>query len=695
MSFLAPLYLLGALAISLPVLLHLIRRTPRGRQPFSSLMFLAPSPPRITRRSRIEHWLLLLLRAAALALLACAFARPFLRETANLLLDNGPGRRLAIVVDTSASMRRGDLWRQANAKVERALSTLGPGDQVGLFAFDETVRLIVDWDEPLPDLSARRARIKKGLMELGPTWSRTDLGKALVTVADRLATAAGELKDGRSGQIVLVTDLQHGSDTSVLQASEWPAEVRLQIEQVQAGSADNAAARILTDEAQAGWRVLVTNAAGAETEQFRVEWVGAGLPADPNAIVTLYVPAGQSRVTRLPAPPPGADRVRITGDAHPFDNDFFFAPLVQRDLRVVYAGEEKPDDPQGLRYFLDRVWSDKPHRKVRIEAGTLDSLWGGSQAGQPALVVVSAAQTPVQLETLGKYVRGGGTALLVVSDARSAASLVDFARGVTLLEAPPNDVNPTAYAMLGEIDFEHPVFASFASPRYNDFTKVRIWKHQRFALDQAADAQVLARFDNGDPALWEQPLGSGKLMCLACGWRPADSQLALSSKFVPLLSGVLDHLTGHEGAAAKWWRVRQGIQLPPSAEKLAVAVTKPNGSVSRIESDAEPFRDTDQPGVYRFRRGATTMDFAVNLDSTESDTAPLAADHLEQLGVRVGRHATAEEQLERQRQMHDVELESRQKLWRLLLLGVLGMLAVETTLASRLAQRAERTEANS
>ena len=32
MSFLAPLYLLGGLAVSLPVLLHLIRRTPRGRQ---------------------------------------------------------------------------------------------------------------------------------------------------------------------------------------------------------------------------------------------------------------------------------------------------------------------------------------------------------------------------------------------------------------------------------------------------------------------------------------------------------------------------------------------------------------------------------------------------------------------------------------------------------------------------------------
>src|SRR5688572_32875419 len=118
MSFLAPLYVAGLLAVSLPILFHLIRRTPRGRQDFSSLMFLAPSPPRITRRSRLNNIVLLLLRAAALALLAFAFARPFLRRDAAMDVAQTPGRRLAIVVDTSASMRRGDLWRQATTQTE-------------------------------------------------------------------------------------------------------------------------------------------------------------------------------------------------------------------------------------------------------------------------------------------------------------------------------------------------------------------------------------------------------------------------------------------------------------------------------------------------------------------------------------------------------------------------------------------------
>ena len=69
MSLLTPLYVLGLMAVAAPVVFHLIRRTPRGEVPFSSLMFLSPTPPRLTRRSRLDNLLLLLLRRLLLLLL--------------------------------------------------------------------------------------------------------------------------------------------------------------------------------------------------------------------------------------------------------------------------------------------------------------------------------------------------------------------------------------------------------------------------------------------------------------------------------------------------------------------------------------------------------------------------------------------------------------------------------------------------
>ena len=74
MSFLAPVFLLGALAVAAPIIFHLIRRTTKEVTPFSTLMFLQPTPPRVTRRSRLENLWLLLLRCAVLGLLALGFA---------------------------------------------------------------------------------------------------------------------------------------------------------------------------------------------------------------------------------------------------------------------------------------------------------------------------------------------------------------------------------------------------------------------------------------------------------------------------------------------------------------------------------------------------------------------------------------------------------------------------------------------
>src|SRR6516225_3429699 len=117
MTFLAPLFLLAGLAVGLPVLFHLIRRTTRQRTPFSSLMFLFPTPPRLTQRSRLEHILLLLLRCAVICLLALGFSRPFIRKPVNSSVSN-TAKRILLLVDTSASMRRANLWADARDRIQ-------------------------------------------------------------------------------------------------------------------------------------------------------------------------------------------------------------------------------------------------------------------------------------------------------------------------------------------------------------------------------------------------------------------------------------------------------------------------------------------------------------------------------------------------------------------------------------------------
>src|SRR4051794_39179992 len=104
MGFLAPAFLVGALAVGLPLYLHLLRRNVSNPQPFSSLMLFEPRQQSTTRRRRLRYWWLLALRLAVLLLLAMTFAEPYIRE---LLPGGAPDKLLLVAVDNSFSMRAG------------------------------------------------------------------------------------------------------------------------------------------------------------------------------------------------------------------------------------------------------------------------------------------------------------------------------------------------------------------------------------------------------------------------------------------------------------------------------------------------------------------------------------------------------------------------------------------------------------
>src|SRR5687767_12792650 len=80
MSFLYPLFLLGALAIAIPIALHLFRRKTEIVVDFPAVQLLQRVPVEQQRRRRLRELILLALRVSALVLLALAFARPYLED---------------------------------------------------------------------------------------------------------------------------------------------------------------------------------------------------------------------------------------------------------------------------------------------------------------------------------------------------------------------------------------------------------------------------------------------------------------------------------------------------------------------------------------------------------------------------------------------------------------------------------------
>src|SRR6478672_2467833 len=101
MSFLMAPLLIGVLAASVPVIIHLLHRQRTVPVQWGAMQFLMEAPLQFRRRRKVDHWLLLLARIAMLALLAFLLARPLIRAAALSPLAPGAGADVAVVVDHS------------------------------------------------------------------------------------------------------------------------------------------------------------------------------------------------------------------------------------------------------------------------------------------------------------------------------------------------------------------------------------------------------------------------------------------------------------------------------------------------------------------------------------------------------------------------------------------------------------------
>ncbi len=697
MSFLAPLFLLGGLAIALPVLFHLVRKTTRERTRFSSLIFLRPEPPRLTRRNRLEHLLLLLLRCAVIVLLALGFARPFWRQAVSAPPPASEVRKVALLLDTSASMRRDGLWNAARTGVETWLRQVTVNDQVALFAYDHELTPLVTFEQwRATPFTERVGLVRSRLTDLAPGWGGSQLDEALVRAAEALAEVAPGEPEVSRRELLLFSDLQSGSHLEKLQSYEWPKGIEVTIAASPPLKTSNAGLQLAAETAEsapaeAGTRLRVSNEPDSRIEQFQLGWQDAAGAYVTNPL-SVYVPAGQNRIVVVPPPPEGipTERILLRGDDEPFDNTLFAVPPQPANAAVLYLGTEPAGDTRGSRYFLTRALQQTRRLTVELLAPDPGSTPGPDQFNQAALLVVTEPMIPATAQAVAEAVRAGKTVLFAPKTPAALAALSAIPELATLQGEEGRFTN---YGLLGEIDFRHPLFVPFADPRFSDFTKIHFWKYRRLNADALGTAAVLARFDNGDPALVEVTAGKGRVFVLASGWHAADSQLALSSKFVPLLYSMLE-LGGVRPAVPALHKVGDQIRLAATPEQQARVAFTPEGASIALPDTATEFDQTRVPGIYTLVRGGATNRFAINLDPVESRTAPLAPDDLERLGVPLARtSASPAVTAVHQARLQSAELEGRQKLWRWLVVAALGLVLTETLLAGWAARRTTTVEA--
>lgn len=696
LAFLTPLFFVGALALAIPILIHLTHREKREIVEFPSLMFLQKIPYRSVRRQKIRQWLLFLLRCAALLAIIAAFARPYWERIGAAAGAISGAREVVILVDRSYSMGYGDRWERALEAAQNAIATVSPEDRATLVAFS-------DRSEALNQPTSDRGELNRALaaVELGSGTTR--YGPALQLAKKLLEQSKLPLRE-----VLLITDFQKIG---------WQGEAEIQLPEgtvvtpIVLSDPDTSNVSVTTvilereylaDRERVVVSARLTNKGIVPYEGSRV-WLEVGgrrlqdkpVSFEPNSSVTVTfdpftLPEGISRGT-----------VRLEDDALPQDNQFNFVlwPGQSLSVLILEGGGRRAQRSLYLTRSLDI--GDRPSFDVAVSK--LSNFRKADLRGRSVVLLNDTAAPGAQAGgQLKEFVSNGGGLVIVLGEGSDPSGWGEaLAELLPARWGAPTDRSTDWGGTLSYIDYSHPVFEIFSAPHSGDFSPARFFRYR--PMDAVLDRGVLARFDDGAVALAEKAFGKGKVLVWSSTLDTFWNDLALQPVFLPFVHQLAKYAADYSEAES-WQTVGDLVDLARYLEHAGIQVQEPatlggpelvaltpSGEKSYLSSQKGlNLLALDQQGFYDLRSVGASSQFgeplslAVNLDLTESDLSSLDPEELiaaisfrqGDVSVVAGANLTPEDH------------ERRQNFWWYLLLGAFLLLMVETAFSNRLSRAA-------
>lgn len=686
MSFLTPMFLAGLGLLAVPIVIHLTQRQQSKVTAFPSLMFLRQVPFRTSNRRRIRNPLLFALRCLALILVSAAFARPFLTGSPATAAGEST-RDMVLLLDTSHSLGYAGTWGRALDAASEALDALAPGDRAALVTFSDRARERVPLSE---DLVAVRAALAK--VTPGARATRFDPGLQL---AGRILAES----DRPTREVIMISDFQRtgwadGGRTRL------PEGVALTPIDLSDPNASNVAVADVTFQPDRNGRVRVV-ARVANMGSAPIPELAVSLELDGRAVGSRQATVPRRGVTSVSferiALPPGSTRgeVRIERDDLAGDDALRFVAAPDEGVEVVLLEGSAAREDRSL--FLERALSigDDPVIRVsRRRSVGLEATW---LTGADVVILNDADVAEGRgARALLDWVRGGG-GLIVLLGPRAAPGRWPQAIGGLLGIRPGGveDRSGRGGSRLGWIDYDHAVFELFSAPRSGDFSEARFFRFQR--VEPHAGTSVLARYEDGEPALTERIEGGGRVMVWTSTLDRFWNDLALQPVYLPFVHRLVRHASQYR-YSERWVPVGRVAELGtllaerglarPEAGALEWVVVAPGGERRSVRLGRDPvWLEFEEAGFYELRPlgdEAALATVAVNPSLEESDLTALAPERLAESvagGPAVGPAGEAGVRGAGNEETY------RNELWWPLLLAAALVLLTESLVANRWARR--------
>lgn len=647
-GFLQPVFAVAALAVAVPIILHLVRRREVRRLTFPAIRYLQRAEQRYARRLRLRHLLLLVLRGSIILVAAIAAAGPLIgRGEAE---DHQP-TALAIIVDESQSSSRLLADRSLlDIYVEKAIGTLDLVTRDDRVAFFSAVR---------PEAGALSVDVdgsREYLARLRPTAGLARLPGAL-----RQAAAWLESTGGRAREMHVFTDVQRVSlepfppDSS--EGGALGADVRVLVYSPDAAPEANGALGDPVPEVQPLGANLQTPVA------IPLAYFGGQPPGEPTVIRLVAGDRvigmaegrfGEQALLRLPPQDSGwlQGYFEIERSGLAADDRRYFSWFVRPAPRLAVIGHA----PDFLLHAIDAL--ERGGRLRRVESSLAD-VWisiDGERLDEALAagrsVVVHPPASPLELPRLNQRLASAGVPWRYEAGSRSG--------GLTRIAQ-----NRSLPGLAG--------------------ATVRSYYRLAPGALAATDTALLS-LEEGRPWLIRGPSSAaGTYLLLASPLDRQASDVPVSAGMVPFIDALIGDWARRGAVEPSTLNGPAAIRLPDRAREIE----RPDGSRSPVEGGA-PFYAAEAGHYKVLASDQVLRAFSLNAPLLESDLERGSEAALEQVLPAADwswiRNATADGWVEQAFQQRRGRLA-----WRPLVVFLLLLSIVEASLAAAGRQKVTRT----
>ena len=673
MSFLTPLFFLGVAALAAPILVHLVRRTRARKVQFPALVFVRQVPQRTIRRRTLQNVLLMLLRCLAILLIVIAFTRPFFSGGSSAKENTAAGATV-VLIDNSLSMRRDPLFAEALKRAEAAVDDARNDEQLAVVSFDKRYAVVNRF-------TSDKNRLRTAIRSVSAGWDGTDYEQALRGAESLL----GEIETSGPKKIVMISDFQapgwnqntatfklanSTQLTTIDVASNEPAP-NIAITNVEARGVvfgqkylDNLAVHISNFGDTPRDRIQVDFQINEQTVEKRdislnsrdtkvIEFTGFNLNEGANRC-TIDV---------------------VSGDFAP-DNRFYFTLRRETPSKALIAESASRGRSDSLHLQSALTTNDDlPFTFTLKTTGAIDP----SGIPEYSLVVLNDPG-PISgglADALTKFVEAGGQ-LIVSTGPRTTADNLN-----ALQRIMPASLREAVQTKAGEsvaitnVKFDHPIFEVFQESGRLAAAHVIGY----FRSEPTTTATVLARFEDGSPALVESRSGKGRVLLFTSSLGPSWNDLPLTPLYLPFIHQMVRYAGAREENS--WYGLGQTFTVRKAANGQLPPVDTPAGArlaEGRNTPDGDLLVTARELGFYRLRYDGEPSFAAVDTDGAEGDFTKV--NFGEFVAGVTGGSGTGEGGNANSR-LSGEEVEGRQRVWWSLLLLALLLLLAESVLARR------------